>query len=401
VKIQIGLLCFFLLVAGLLSTSTASADPVPPPGRLPVCGDEDGSETPFIISCPDLTQLPDVQTFTVSGSGDVQITFDFVFRQASLNNELGFILIDGPDASVDGLRPGDAGYLSALYRRAEIVFPGGSDASTADVVKSVPGGSVLLFLLVSNATLANFEVANPENSADRTPPMFFSWDALNPDGLDHFVGYQHRTEAYIQFGFEDLFSGGDLDYDDVVYNVSAVETGASIGPTAEDGGSDMLPVVGAAALALLVLSAGGGGYWFWKRSSAGAGGVVLSTRPRGEQQPVASLGPIMSPVLKVDAWLKVVSQEGDDLFPLSDEPVTIGFSGDCAINLPGGETGRPERVRIWRREGAYMLHNLSRFGLVTISGRPAGPWTVLEDGDEIMLGDQRLIFSRSSMASEG
>src|SRR6267143_1371310 len=99
-RCAIAILCFCLLLARMLSIAAVSADPYPPPGRLPVCGDQDGSETPFVLTCPDLSQLRDVQTFTVSGSGDVQITFDFVYRQASLDNELGLFLVDGPDASV-------------------------------------------------------------------------------------------------------------------------------------------------------------------------------------------------------------------------------------------------------------------------------------------------------------
>ena len=38
-----------------------------------------------------------------------------------------------------------------------------------------------------------------------------------------------------------------------------------------------------------------------------------------------------------------------------------------------------------------MLHNVSRMGTVTVGGRPA-IWVVLEDGDEIQLGNCRLVF---------
>ena len=30
-----------------------------------------------------------------------------------------------------------------------------------------------------------------------------------------------------------------------------------------------------------------------------------------------------------------------------------------------------------------MLHNLSRFGVVTVSGRPAAAWSVLEEGTRL------------------
>jgi len=396
----IAILCFCLLVARMFPTGVVSADPYPPPGRLPVCGDQDGSETPFVLNCLDLAQLPEVQTFTVSGSGGVQITFDFVYRQASLNNELGFFLVDGLDASVDGLRPGEAGYLEAAYRRAEIIFPHASDASTPDVVKRVPGGSILMFFLVSNSTFAELQKANLENSPEKLPVAFFSWDTLNPDGLDHFVGYQHKTTGLVQFGFEDLLNGGDVDYDDVVYNVSTAQIGAAITPTTSDGGgTDFLPVA-AAGLAVVALVLGGGGFWYWRRRLATAGNVVLPTRPRGSSAPVISGDRPLPQAIRANAWLEVGSS-GGARYPLGDDPVTVGFTGDCSINLAGGGAGRPERVRIWRREGSYMLHKLSRFGVVTVSGRPAAAWIVLEEGDEIVLGDQRLIFRLVATADEG
>jgi len=86
-----------------------------------------------------------------------------------------------------------------------------------------------------------------------------------------------------------------------------------------------------------------------------------------------------------------VSPEDLGPFPLGEEPVTVGFTGDCTICLPdsGGQVGA--RLRVWRREGRYMLHNLSRLGAATVGGKPV-TWAVLEDGDEIQVGSCRLIF---------
>ncbi len=70
--------------------------------------------------------------------------------------------------------------------------------------------------------------------------------------------------------------------------------------------------------------------------------------------------------------------------------MTIGFSSDC--HLPTRRSFHTvERARIWRREGRYMLHNLSRIGGVFVSGK-AATWAILEDGDEVRIGGQKLIF---------
>jgi len=87
------------------------------------------------------------------------------------------------------------------------------------------------------------------------------------------------------------------------------------------------------------------------------------------------------------AWLEV--SPGKQV-PLGDTPITVGFGSDCMVVL-NGLSGRTERARIWRRDGNYMLHNLSRVGGVSISGR-AVTWAVLEDGDEIDIGGCKLLF---------
>ena len=88
------------------------------------------------------------------------------------------------------------------------------------------------------------------------------------------------------------------------------------------------------------------------------------------------------------AWLEV--SPGNKV-PLGDSPITVGFSSDCVVVLSNGSSGRTERARIWRRDGNYMLHNLSRVGGVSIKGRDV-TWAILEDGDEIDIGGCKLLF---------
>jgi VWFA-related protein len=88
------------------------------------------------------------------------------------------------------------------------------------------------------------------------------------------------------------------------------------------------------------------------------------------------------------AWI-----EGPDerKTPLTGSPMTIGFSLDCTLQLPPDGDVHVERVRVWWRDGRYMLHNLSNAGIVMVAGRPA-TWVVLEDGDEIVVGGCPLTF---------
>lgn len=96
------------------------------------------------------------------------------------------------------------------------------------------------------------------------------------------------------------------------------------------------------------------------------------------------------------AWI-----EGPDDARVSvgETPVTIGYTADCTIVLPGGSGTREGRVRVWLRDGSYMLHNLSpRRESVSVAGRPA-TWVVLDDGDEISVGGTKLVFHCGNGAS--
>jgi VWFA-related protein len=92
------------------------------------------------------------------------------------------------------------------------------------------------------------------------------------------------------------------------------------------------------------------------------------------------------------AWLEV---SPGNRVALGDSPITVGFSSDCVVVLSNGSSGRTERARIWRRDGNYMLHNLSRVGGISIKGR-AVTWAILEDGDEIDIGGCKLLFRDES-----
>ena len=97
------------------------------------------------------------------------------------------------------------------------------------------------------------------------------------------------------------------------------------------------------------------------------------------------------------AWLRP-SAGGARPLLVDGAPVTVGFSPDCDLVLPSTSAREMERVRIWRRDGRYMVHNLSHSGSVRIGGRPVS-WAVLEDGDVIEIGGQSVLFEYPGGAS--
>lgn len=215
------LIAFTIALALLLSANLAYADPALPLPRMPISGDQDGSETPVQFHASGFDLLQDVQTFRVPGEGAQSIVFDFVFREGTYNNEFGYYRADDAAGRVDGILPDEAGYLTSALNRAVVVFPSGANAFAADVTAQLNGGDILVFFLIQNSSLAQFRASNPQNQRNGFPLAFFSLDQLNPDNFDHFVGFRNQAANATEFGFEDITSGGDRDYDDIVYTIGA------------------------------------------------------------------------------------------------------------------------------------------------------------------------------------
>ena len=157
-----------------------------------------------------------------------------------------------------------------------------------------------------------------------------------------------------------------------------------------EGGSNLAPVIVAGGVGG-VATLGVAGFFFWRRRRRVVQAEVDLRRIVDKSPPPAY--PVIETVapMQSNAYLRVAGDEGGEVYPLGDWPVTVGFTSDCNVRLPDGATTGWERVRIWRREGRYMLHNLSRMGMVQVGGK-AATWVVLDDGDEVQIGAARLVF---------
>ena len=190
--------------------------------ELPICGDEDGSEppTPVVFRCAEYGPVQDVQLYRVVGEGDVDVTFDFIFKESGFGNEMAVIAVDDTSASIDGVQPGEDGYLGKAFARAQIVFPTGSGPSAPDKTLTFPAGTVLMFA-IAQSSFAHVAQTNPENEKLKGNHVFFSLQSLNPDSSDHMMAYLRPSDGRSEFGWEDLISIGDGDFNDIVYTVDA------------------------------------------------------------------------------------------------------------------------------------------------------------------------------------
>jgi len=129
-------------------------------------------------------------------------------REAELDSVVGFyraLDVQGTVVAADGvtrLRPGDLGYGGMALRSGNLVNQLGNLSVADDQITSrdfanVTGGSFLApYALVNGNT-------------------FFAFSAASSDGISHF-----RSLGNNLFGLEDVFGGGDSDYDDMVVGLN-------------------------------------------------------------------------------------------------------------------------------------------------------------------------------------
>lgn len=158
----------------------------------------------------------------------------------------------------------------------------------------------------------------------------------------------------------------------------------------------MGPIVWVVAVGAPLLLLSGGGALTLRVIRRRREAVPTGPTPAAESYrppPVAGWGGVQTP----KARLVVVEgpQRGTAL-DLGEQAVTIGTDSDCALRLAdaSGQVGG-RHLRVWLREGRYMLHHLDRRRTTRIGERQV-QWAVLEPGDEIVIGPYRLRFEESA-----
>ncbi|NEP25531.1 Ig-like domain-containing protein [Moorena sp. SIO3I6] len=168
-----------------------------------VVSDGSGSTPPVGVGTTQIQgqrELLDLRDVTGTVTGSLVVN-----SEASFNNTVGWYRIDDESGTVNGISVGNAGYAQAAL------------SNRVDLSAGVSGGVILAPFLISDGTVAEFLADNPSNADQEDSDLnaFFAFVGANPDGVDHVRLLGDNT-----FGFEDLFGGGDQDYNDVVAQVN-------------------------------------------------------------------------------------------------------------------------------------------------------------------------------------
>ena len=146
----------------------------------------------------------------------VAATID-VTREAGFENTVGFYrAVDELGAVVDPLTgnvlaPGDVGYReSAIANRLDFSLTGENNQTITYNV-DLPSGTFLSTFIVANGTIDALVDADTTND----PQIFFGYASANADGVQHVAALGNNS-----FGYEDIFGGGDMDFNDIVVEVT-------------------------------------------------------------------------------------------------------------------------------------------------------------------------------------
>lgn len=185
----------------------------------------DGYEVARItVTTNDLPQVPLGARLQNNGEGEPLLDFREIGNQevtanllevtseATFDNLVGFYQIEDTQGIVldefgNALTPGDEGYAAAAVTRRVLEL----DRNTTDA-QQFTGGDLLAPFIISNGTAQEFLNQNPNNQVGEDPLAYFSFLGANPDGVEHIRLLDNNT-----FAFEDLFGGGDNDFDDLFF----------------------------------------------------------------------------------------------------------------------------------------------------------------------------------------
>jgi hypothetical protein len=131
---------------------------------------------------------------------------------AAYNNYIGFYAVEDTQGTLaNGLKVSDVGYAEAAIKSA--VLRSSKNETQSD--RSLTGGKIFAPVVIANGTFDDFLKTNPQNQDTNDIHAYFNYLGANTDKVDHF-----RLLGDNKFGVEDLYGGGDRDYNDIVFQIN-------------------------------------------------------------------------------------------------------------------------------------------------------------------------------------
>jgi Domain of unknown function (DUF4114)/RTX calcium-binding nonapeptide repeat (4 copies) len=179
---------------------------------------------PFATLVPIATNAGLLQlTPSIGTSG---LVFNKISHQATNRNELGIFAVDNIDGNVNGVAPGQSGYLAEVLKRSQVVF---SALSGNAIDTALDGLASRTINLAANSAFGFYLAVNGSIDDNPNPAnVLFSF----PSNTNSFQNAQITQPGGItQVVFEETSGGGDKDFNDLVFQIQSATGTAPIGIT--------------------------------------------------------------------------------------------------------------------------------------------------------------------------
>ncbi|MDJ0618659.1 MAG: choice-of-anchor L domain-containing protein [Calothrix sp. MO_192.B10] len=211
-----------------INTGNDGGDDNETPPKPPTDGDNGGNGDDFSTLIP----TPEDLIFLPGDGSQTQLKFTLTESSAKFVNELGVFVADNEEGEINGISPGESGYLQAVLEQGQVVFSALSNNQFSDVriprQLTLNTGKYLGFYLVQNNTAD--QVLSDLNTGKTPANVFFATTAANADNFDH-LQISELDEGVLSLAWEEVFGGGDADFNDMVVQLEVASEPPPIGNT--------------------------------------------------------------------------------------------------------------------------------------------------------------------------
>ncbi|UAJ73308.1 Ig-like domain-containing protein [Synechocystis sp. PCC 7339] len=172
----------------------------------------------------------DNRTATVAIDNQEHLKFTIVEVDGDFKNEVAIFRVDDTQGTINGIAPGQAGYLEAALSNSQVIFTGISGQtqlfgeSLTRTMDQFQGGDSFGFLLIQNNSLDM--VLREQASGGISTPIFFSQAIANGNQIQQI---SNGDDEGMVVAWEDIAQGGDGDFNDFVFRVAMTSQPAPLG----------------------------------------------------------------------------------------------------------------------------------------------------------------------------
>ncbi|MBW4638771.1 MAG: DUF4114 domain-containing protein [Gloeocapsa sp. UFS-A4-WI-NPMV-4B04] len=169
--------------------------------------------------------------FVIQGNAPTAtVRFTNVESNAGFVNEMGVFTVDDEQGTINGIAPGEAGYLKAALERGKVIFSALANNEFSNLLSprelSLETGKLLAFYLVQNNTTDN--VLASLATGEPVPNVFFASASVNADGFEHLQIRDLGNNAF-EIAQEDGSGGADSDFNDLLVRFELSNDPPSLG----------------------------------------------------------------------------------------------------------------------------------------------------------------------------